>query len=99
MMVPYAGQDPEEPPLSVPETKFLHRKSHTRPERAYRMFLAGADTLEISRRLRYSEATVLRWITAERCRRLGLRYRQLVEPKRRIQNVGRWCNFHKEELA
>lgn len=71
-MVPYAGKDPEEPPLSVPETKFLHRKSHTRPEMAYRLFLLGHDTLQLSRRFRYSEATVLRWITLERCKARGL---------------------------
>ncbi len=72
MLVSYAGQDHDEPPLDVPETKYLQRRSSTRSERAYRMFRAGSDTLEISRVIRYGEATVLRWITVERCKRLGI---------------------------
>ncbi len=66
MLIPFAGQDPEEPPVDVPETKYLHRKSHTRPEMAYRMFRMGADTVQLSERFKRSEPTILRWITEER---------------------------------
>ena len=67
MLVSYAGKDDEEPPLEVPETKYLHRKTHTRPEMAYRMFRMGADTAHLADRFARSEATILRWITNERC--------------------------------
>ena len=72
MLIPFAGNDPEEPAIEVSEPKYLRRKSHSRPLRAYRMFLGGSDTLYISQRLKYSELTILRWITAERCKRRGL---------------------------
>lgn len=72
MLIPFAGQDPEEPAIEVPETKYLHRKTHTRPEMAYRLFRIGRDTAELAERFKRDESTVLRWITAERCRRLGL---------------------------
>lgn len=72
-LVAYAGKDPEEPPLEVPETKFLRRQSYTRPEAAYRRFLLGASTFDLSKSYRgVREPTVLRWITAERCKRRGL---------------------------
>lgn len=72
MLVAYAGKDPEEPPLDTPETKYLHRKTHTRPEMAYRMFRMGRDTLDLAARFSREEQTIVRWITAERCKRLGL---------------------------
>lgn len=39
---------------------------------AYRRFLEGADTYDIAKRYSVSEATACRWITQERCLRLGL---------------------------
>lgn len=71
-LIPFAGQDPDEPPLSVPETKYLHRKSHTRPEMAARLFSMGHDTFDLSRRFKREEQTVQRWITVERCKARGL---------------------------
>lgn len=71
-MIAYAGKDPTEVPVYENENVFLLRQSHTRPQRAYRMFLAGADTADIAKRIGYHERTVVRWITAERCKRLGL---------------------------
>lgn len=67
MLIPFAGQDPDEPEIDVPETKYLHRKTHTRPEMAYRMFRMGSDTMHLADRFKRSEATILRWITNERC--------------------------------
>jgi hypothetical protein len=72
MLVEYAGKDRFEPPLDVSESKYLQRQSSQRSERAYRMFRAGRDTFYISTVMRAKEPTILRWITAERCKRLGL---------------------------
>ncbi len=72
MLIPFAGQDPEEPGIDVAETKYLHRKTHTRPEMAYRLFKIGRDTMELSARFNRDEATIQRWITNERCRQRGL---------------------------
>ncbi len=71
MVIPYAGMDPHEPPLVAPETKYL-RHARSRQELAYRLFLVGYDTLDLATRFRCEEATALKWITAERCKRLGL---------------------------
>lgn len=71
-LVAYAGKDPFEPPLDVSEPKYLRRASDTRPERAYRMFRNGKDTFYIALVMKTKEVNVLRWITAERCKRLGL---------------------------
>jgi hypothetical protein len=36
------------------------------------MFMNGKDTLDISKALGVREKTALRWITEDRCERLGL---------------------------
>ena len=79
MLVAYAGKDPTEVPVYESENIFLLRQSHTRPQRAYRMFLAGADTADIAKRIGRHERTVSRWITVERSKRLGLPIPQLVK--------------------
>ena len=84
MLVAYAGKDPTEVPVYVSEYKFLHRQCHTRSQRAYRMFLAGADTFDIAKAIDRSEATVLRMITAERCERLELSSAYEEKPSNRI---------------
>ncbi|TGV15809.1 hypothetical protein EN816_00730 [Mesorhizobium sp. M8A.F.Ca.ET.173.01.1.1] len=71
-LIAYAGQDQDEPPLETQEWVYLQRQSHTRPEMAYRLFLKGANTFDIAKHFKRGEPTVLRWITAERCRRHGL---------------------------
>lgn len=43
-----------------------------RPERAATLFWGGMDTLQIAHNFAVKEATILRWITMERCQRLGL---------------------------
>ncbi len=63
MLVAYSGKDTDELPPDGREN---------RPERAYSMFLAGSDTFDISRRFGLLERTILRWVTRERCRRLGI---------------------------
>jgi hypothetical protein len=80
MLVAYAGKDPTEVPVYVSENSFLLRQSGTRPQRAYRMFLAGADTADIAKRIGRHERSVLRWITIERSKRLGLPLPQMVKP-------------------
>lgn len=72
MLIPFAGQDPEERAIEVSETKYLFRKTHTRPAMAYRMFRMGKDTEELAERFKRDESTILRWITMERCRTRGL---------------------------
>ena len=51
MLIAYAGKPPEK------------RRSNL----AYRHFLLGRDTAAIASMLRVTEATVLKWITTERC--------------------------------
>lgn len=48
------------------------RWKHMRPVKAVAMFKSGADTLQIAHNFAVKEATILRWITAERCERLNL---------------------------
>lgn len=43
-----------------------------RPERAATLFWGGMDTLQIAHNFAVREATILRWITNERCQRLNL---------------------------
>lgn len=59
-LVAYAGKDYEQ---------------EANPKRgyAYDRFINGATTLQIADYYRMSEATVLRWITEERCARRGLK--------------------------
>lgn len=57
---------------------YAGKESNPRREYAYQRFLAGADTKQIADFYRMSEATVLRWITIERCAR-----RQLPIPYKR----------------
>lgn len=59
-----------------------HSAVETKRENAYERFRSGADTAQIAAYYRMSEATVLRWITMERCCRRGL-----AEPYERVQGV------------
>jgi transposase-like protein len=44
----------------------------TKMENAYRRSLSGADTSQIARHYKCSEATILKWVNIERSRKLGL---------------------------
>lgn len=70
MFIPYASKDPNEPPLDVSEpiSRYVYKPQCVVREKAYRMFRAGKDTLAISHALKHRETTILRWITAERCK-------------------------------
>lgn len=50
---------------------YAHWKQ-VRPVKAVMMFNSGADTLQIAHNFAVKEATILRWITMERCQRLNL---------------------------
>ncbi len=43
-----------------------------RPAKAATLFWGGMDTLQIAHNFAIKEATILRWITTERCERLNL---------------------------
>lgn len=58
-LIPYAGKDIEPEP-------------NPKRARVYAHFKRGADTYDIAKFYHMSEATVLRWITDERCKQRGL---------------------------
>lgn len=64
-MIPYAGHE---------------RREASRAHRAYLMFRAGRDTMQIAEHYRVKEHRVLKWINMERSRRRGLAcpYRKAV---------------------
>lgn len=60
----YAGREDPSP--------FRRVRVLPRSHRAYMMFRAGKDTLAIAEHYSIRECTVLRWISQERSKRLGL---------------------------
>jgi len=71
-LVEYAGKDPEDTPFSTRLTGWEATR-HSRQHQAYRRFLfEDEDTMQLAERYGVQERTVLRWITEERCKRLGL---------------------------
>lgn len=64
-LIPYAGASRHDAAFG--------EVSPARAATAYKRFLQGMDTYDIARRYSVSEATALKWITQERCLRLGLR--------------------------
>ncbi len=70
-MVPYAGYDPHEGKVGYyPPRSEIY--GHGPRQRAYTMFRAGRDTLDIAQAFKVPEARVLEWITVERSDHLGL---------------------------
>lgn len=67
-MVPYAGHDPSDRPFggTAPVSRNGKRSA------AGKMFKAGRDTVQIASALDVDEYLAERWITRERCERLGL---------------------------
>lgn len=63
MLVPFVGHDAVDQPFD---------RHAARRAQAYSRFKSGADTLQIARAFRVREATILKWISIERSRRLGL---------------------------
>jgi len=68
-LVPYAGMERWKQPLVK---RAPTRRRRTRSQMAYDLFRLGNDTADLAVRLDVQEATILRWITYERSRRLGL---------------------------
>jgi len=68
-LIGYAGRERWKQPLVV-RKPIRHRR--TRSQMAYDLFRLGNDTADLAARLEVQEATILRWITYERSRRLGL---------------------------
>lgn len=70
-MIPYAGYDPNEgKPGYYPPRHSLFGSG--RRQRAYVMFRAGKDTLDIAEALRVEEHRVLAWISVERSKHRNL---------------------------
>ena len=59
------------PATETGKEAYAHWKT-MRPVKAVLMFQIGADTLQIAHNFAVKEATILRWITNERCQRLNL---------------------------
>lgn len=73
MLVSHASTDLTELPLAVRDGAAIYAQQKAeRPAKAYEMFRSGRDTMQISHAFGIREATIHRWITMERCRRLNL---------------------------
>lgn len=70
MMVPFAGYDPSDKPFA--SGAIVPLSLNGKRSMAYRMFKSGKDTAQIAMALGVQENLVERWITRERCKRLGL---------------------------
>jgi len=71
-LIDYAGKDPDDMPFSARVTGWECTR-HSRQLQAYRRFLfEGEDTMQLAERYSVREATVLRWISNERSKRLNL---------------------------
>lgn len=78
-LVRYAGFDPDEAELGKhrarsPEEQqaYLQRQRRRKAIRAYVMFKAGQDTLQIATAMDRKESTILRWISIARSQKRGL---------------------------
>ncbi len=62
-LIAFVGHDP---------TENEYRPRHGHRQAAYNRFCKGKDTLTIAEEMGQMERTILKWISVERSRRLGL---------------------------
>lgn len=79
MLVEYAGKDPGDIPYSMKLTDW-EASRQSRSYQAYQYFRRGLDTIELAEKYQVKEPTVIRWITKERSKRLGLPNPEFAKP-------------------
>jgi transposase len=70
-LIDYAGKDPDDIPFSTRLTGW-DASRQSRQFQAYKKFQRGMDTAKLAEIYGAKEQTVLKWISNERSKRLGL---------------------------